>query len=115
DTGDSYLSGHPFPGFCDPLTIGGPVTVANNPAQTLEVVGAVITGSLSLSSNHTRAIQLYASNTVGGSMTATNNHTDFQAVFVAFNTVTGVLACLNNSPFQSGQNTAGRFVGQCAP
>jgi hypothetical protein len=118
--GGSYLSGHPFPGFCDELTIDGSVSVTNNDPHALEVVGVVIKGSLTVTSNRGEIGPLIvASNTVGKSASVNNNSITgpfASQIFVVFNTVTGPLTCQNNDSllFFGISNSASVFTGQCS-
>ena len=107
--GDSFLSG------CSTLTIRGSVRLTDNTAHFLQVAGANIDGSLLVRGN-TSAPLVLAFNTVRGSMRVTNNiPTPLPGgSLVALNTVTGTLACFNNTGLFFGSNTAHHLAGQCA-
>jgi hypothetical protein len=115
--GGSYLAGQPFPGFCNPLTIGGSVTFARNASPALEIAGVVVEGSVVVTGSRLpHGPIVIGGNTVGRSMVVANNRIDGPpggGIGVGFNQVAQTLACLNNDAFFSGFNTAHTLIGQC--
>lgn len=79
-------------------TVLGDVSIAENPTDSIGVVGCNIGGNLLVAENTTRRLLLLSRNDVGGSLLLFDNRVTEDDIFVLRNTILGDLLCTGNDP-----------------